>query len=85
MYAYRKITKQNQLPRSGMTLHSNARFNQFIDGIVTRANQTLSFLRWNLKIHFMETKELTYKSLVRPLLEYASTACDWCPERRCLE
>ena len=87
MYVYRKTTKQNQLRRLGVTLHSNARFNQLIvtDGNVTKANQTLSFLRWNLKIYFMETKELTYKSLVRPVLECASTAWDRCPERCCLE
>ena len=60
----------------GMTLQCEARFNHHIDGIVTKANQTLVFLRRNLKICPTKTKDLAYKSLVRLLLEHASTVWD---------
>ena len=47
-----------------------------IDGIVTKANQTLAFLRRNLKICSTKTKDFAYKLPVRPLLEYATTVWD---------
>ena len=37
-----------------------------------KANQTLGFLRRNLKIGSKRTKNLAYKALVHPLLEYAA-------------
>ena len=59
-----------------MTLQSDTSFKHHTDGIVTKANQTLAFLRTNLKICSTKTKDLAHKSLVRPLLEYARTAWD---------
>jgi len=41
------------------------------------ANNTLGFLRTNIKIHFESLKSSAYKVLVRPQLEYCSTV--WCP------
>ena len=64
----------NQIP--WCDIESNTRFNHHIDGIVTKANWILVFLGRNLKICFTKTKDLAYKSLVRPLLEYASTVWD---------
>ena len=61
----------------GVTLQCDARCNHHIDGIVTKANRTLAFLRKNLKICSPNTKYLAYNSLARPLLEYASTV--WNP------
>ena len=43
---------------------------------VTKANQTLGFLRRNLGNFPELTKELAYKALVRPHLEYASPVWD---------
>ena len=43
---------------------------------VDKANRTLGFLRRNLKIGSKSIKERTYKALVRPVLEYASTVWD---------
>ena len=37
----------------------------------------LALIQMNLKISSMKTKELAYKALVKPQLEYASTA--WSP------
>ena len=38
--------------------------------------QTLGFLRRNLRIGSIRTKNLAYKALVRPILEYASSVWD---------
>ncbi|XP_066275334.1 uncharacterized protein [Branchiostoma lanceolatum] len=42
-----------------------------------KANRTLGFLRRNLKVLSSKTKELAYKTLVRPIVEYA--CCVWDP------
>ena len=60
----------------GWTLQSDTRLNHHIYSIVTKANRTLAFLRRNLKICSTKTKDFAYKSLVRPLLEYASSVWD---------
>ena len=62
----------------GVTLQSDTRFSHHLDGTVTKANRTLAFLRFrrNLKIGSTKAKDLVYKSLVRPLLESASTVWD---------
>ena len=45
--------------------------------ISKKANNTLGFLRRNIKIHSESLKSSVYKVLVRPQLEYCSTV--WCP------
>jgi hypothetical protein len=47
-----------------------------IDSITNKANRTLGFLRRNLKISSISIKEQAYKTLVRPLVEYASPVWD---------
>jgi hypothetical protein len=42
-----------------------------------KGNKTLGFLRRNLKIPSIRIKEQAYQTLVRPLVEYASTV--WNP------
>ena len=42
----------------------------------SKANQTLGFLKRNLRINSSTVKEKAYKSLVRPKLEYCSTVWD---------
>ena len=41
------------------------------------SNQTLGFLNRNIRIHNRDMKSTTYKTFVRPQLEYASTV--WSP------
>ena len=48
-----------------------------INRISKEANNTLGFLRRNIKIHSESLKTSAYKVLVRPQLEYCSTV--WCP------
>ena len=48
-----------------------------VNNISKKANQTLEFLKQNIKVHKQDLKSTAYKTLVRPQLEYASTV--WSP------
>ena len=52
-------------------------WDQHINNITAKANKTLGFLRRNLKIPSIRIKEQAYQTLVRTLVEYASTV--WNP------
>jgi len=60
----------------GVTLQNNLKWDKHINSITSKANQSLGFLRRNLKISSTKVKEHAYKTLVRPKLEYASTLWD---------
>ena len=61
----------------GVTIQSNLEWNKHIDSVCAKANKMLGLLRRNIKIAPIATKELGYKALVRPVLEYCS--CVWDP------
>ena len=61
----------------GVTLTDNLSWTPHIDSVSKKANQTLGFLEWNIKVHNKDIKLITYTTLVRPQLEYASTV--WSP------
>lgn len=60
----------------GVTLQNNLKWDKHINTITSKANQTLGFLRRNLKITSTKAKDHAYKAIVRPKLEYASTVWD---------
>jgi hypothetical protein len=60
----------------GVTITDKVNWSQHIDSITNKANRTLGFLRRNLKISSISIKEQAYKTLVRPLVEYASPVWD---------
>ena len=60
----------------GVTLQHDVKWDQHFNNIIANASKSLAFLRRNLKICAINTKQLAYKSLVRLLLEYASTVWD---------
>ena len=47
-----------------------------VASVVAKANKSMGMLRRNLKIASINTKETAYKALVRPSLEFASSAWD---------
>ena len=47
-----------------------------VSKVTRKGNTTLGFLRRNIKTSSLHTKELAYKTLVRPLLEYSATVWD---------
>ena len=61
----------------GVTISDDLSWGTHIDNITKSANQTLGFLKRNIRIHNKDLKSEAYKTLVRPQLEYASTV--WSP------
>ena len=60
----------------GVTITLDLRWDQHISNVATKGNQTLGFLRRNLRINSPAVKSIAYKSLVQPTVEYASTVWD---------
>ena len=60
----------------GVHIQSQLNWNTHVTKIANKANATLSFLQRNLRKSPNTTKELAYKSMVRPILEYSSTVWD---------
>ena len=58
----------------GVTLQSNLRWSKHIEGITAKANSTPGMIHQNIKKHPNKSK---YNTLIRPQLEYASSA--WSP------
>ena len=57
----------------GITISDNLSWSPYIDSISKKANQTLGFLKWNIKVHNKNLTSIAYTTLNRPQLEYAST------------
>ena len=60
----------------GVDISSDLTWNSHINRITSKANKSLGFLRWNLYSCSKQIKEMAYKSLVRPILEYSSPVWD---------
>jgi len=60
----------------GVQISHDLRWDKHIDYITSKANSTLGFLRRNINIRNPQIKEHSYKTLVRPILEYSQSVCD---------
>ena len=60
----------------GVTITEDLRWDSHINDICAKANRTLGFLRRNINIGSVAIKQQAYFTLVRPLVEYASTVWD---------
>ena len=67
----------------GITITNDLNWNKHIQDICNKACKTLGLLRRNLHFCTQDVKLVAYKALVRPVLEYASTA--WDPHQSILE
>lgn len=56
----------------GVTIPNDLKWDTHVSKISKKASKTLGFLRRNLKLGFISTKELAYKAIVRPILENVS-------------
>ena len=56
----------------GLTITDNLDWGQHVSEISCKATKTMGFLRPNLALAPRHTKEVAYKTLVRPQLEYAA-------------
>ena len=63
----------------GITITDNMDWSQHVSEISSKATKTLGFLRRNLAFAPRSTKEVAYKTLVQPKLEYAAPI--WSPHR----
>ena len=57
----------------GVTISQDLNWNNHINNIIGKANRTLGFVKRNVKTRNEPVKELAYKTLVRPQVEYASS------------
>ena len=67
----------------GVTITNDLKWNTHVGNICTKANRTLGFLRRNISSCPRDVKEMAYKGLVRPILEYASPV--WDPSGKTLQ
>ena len=61
----------------GVTISEDLQWTDLINDISKKANQTLGFLKSNIRVHNRNLKSTAFKTLVFPQLEYASTL--WSP------
>ena len=79
----RPIKSVNEFIYLGVTFTNKLSFNTHISNIAAKGLRTLSMLRRTLRGASRETKTLSYFTICRPILEYASTV--WAPERKFLQ
>ncbi|MCG8078976.1 MAG: hypothetical protein JAY75_22405, partial [Candidatus Thiodiazotropha taylori] len=60
----------------GVTLHEKLLWNRQVDDVSKKANNSLAFLRRNVTSCPKDVKAQCYKTLVHPILEYASPVWD---------
>ena len=60
----------------GVTIKDDLSWGTHIQNTVSKANRTLGFLRRNMKDCTKPVKDLTYKAMIRPTMEYSSTVWD---------
>ena len=61
----------------GVDISNNLTWDEHINRSTKKSNQTLGFLRRNIKVKSEPIKSIAYQTLVRPQLEYASEV--WAP------
>ena len=71
-----EIPKSDDVKYLGVTVDSKLRWHKHLSNIAAKGNSTLGFIRRNVTTTSEEVKSLAYKQLVRPVLEYASSAWD---------
>jgi len=72
-----KIESVTSAKYLGVDIASNLSWDDHINRSTKKANQTLGFLRRNIKVKSQPVKSLAYQTLVRPQLEYGSEV--WSP------
>ena len=70
------LGRLDQNPYLGVEFTNKLRWDIHINNIVSKANRSLGFLRRNISKFPENIKKMAYLALVRPNLEYASSAWD---------
>ena len=69
-----------ECPYLGVTVTSNLTWNPHINNVVAEANKTLELKKRNLYSFYKNVKNLSYKTLVRPTMEYCGSV--WSPSKK---
>ena len=67
----------NQFKYLGITLQNNLKWDKHVSAVVSKASQTLGFLKRNFKMASQKIRELAYCTMIRPQVEYAISV--WSP------
>lgn len=70
---------ENATQYLGITIQADLKWNQHIQNVTAKASRTLGLLKRNIRVRETAPRELAYKALVRPQVEYASSV--WDPPR----
>ncbi len=74
---HNKILKSaDKVKYLGATITQDLSWNNHINNITNKANNTLRFIKRNIRTNNIKTKELAYKTYVRPQLEYCNIVWD---------
>ena len=68
-----KLEQVQSVKYLGITITDNLDWGQHVSEISCKATKTMGFLRRNLALTPRHTKDVAYKTLVRPKLEYVAT------------
>ena len=66
----------------GVTINDHLTWNDHVQNTVTSASKTPGFIKRNIRIKDPRIREVAYKTLVRPVLEYSSPV--WSPHTQTL-
>ena len=64
-------TKTNYIRYLGVTLDQKLNWNKHVGNVSAKGNSTLGYIWRNILTNFEAVKNMAYKHLVRPVLEYA--------------
>lgn len=70
------LKETNKCTYLGISIENNLKWNTHVSNTIHKANNVLGLLRRNIGSCSPETKTVAYNTLVRPCLEYATSAWD---------
>jgi hypothetical protein len=70
------LEKTDSAKYVGITIQNNLKWDKHINTMTAKANQSLGFIKRNLKVHQPAIKEHAFKALVRSKFEYCNTIWD---------
>jgi ribonucleases P/MRP protein subunit RPP40 len=76
------LTRVKNVKYLGITVNSKLNWRPQIEKMVKKGTNSLNFVMRNIRGSSSTVKEMAYKSLVRPILEYACAS--WDPHEQCL-
>ena len=76
---HKPVSDVNHCPYLGVEMQSNMKFDRHIVNMCNKATRTFNMLRRNLHHCSPQIKEISYKALIRPILEYSAAV--WDPHR----